>query len=162
MLNIGMHKLQSAMEYLMTYGWAILIIGVVLVALYELNVFTPSNYVSPICTLPAGFTCVSDYFYGNGLIALNIEYTNINPINITQIGCNSNQTTANIHKYSPPVPMNSGENSTFMVTCYQGSTPFSGQLSSLFTGSIALNYTDTRTGFQNFIYGKIVAKVTSS
>ncbi len=30
-------KLQSAMEYLMTYGWAILIIAVVLGALFELG-----------------------------------------------------------------------------------------------------------------------------
>jgi multidrug efflux pump subunit AcrB len=30
-------KAQSAMEYLMTYGWAILIISVVLAALFQLS-----------------------------------------------------------------------------------------------------------------------------
>jgi hypothetical protein len=30
-------KLQSAMEYLMTYGWAILIIAIVMVALFSLG-----------------------------------------------------------------------------------------------------------------------------
>ena len=30
---------QSAMEYLMTYGWAILIIAIVLVSLYEIGAF---------------------------------------------------------------------------------------------------------------------------
>jgi len=35
-------KAQSALEYLMTYGWAIIIIAVVLVALVNLGVFTPS------------------------------------------------------------------------------------------------------------------------
>lgn len=35
-------KGQSAMEYLMTYGWAILIIVVVLAALFYMGVFTPS------------------------------------------------------------------------------------------------------------------------
>jgi len=34
-------KAQSAMEYLMTYGWAILIISVVLAALFQLGVFNP-------------------------------------------------------------------------------------------------------------------------
>ncbi len=34
---------QSAMEYLMTYGWAILIIAVVLAALFELGVFNANN-----------------------------------------------------------------------------------------------------------------------
>ncbi|MEM0149388.1 MAG: LamG-like jellyroll fold domain-containing protein [Candidatus Micrarchaeaceae archaeon] len=37
-------KSQSAMEYLMTYGWAILIIAVVLAALFELGVFNPLTF----------------------------------------------------------------------------------------------------------------------
>jgi hypothetical protein len=36
-------KLQSAMEYLMTYGWAILIIAVVLGVLYQMGVFNSSS-----------------------------------------------------------------------------------------------------------------------
>ncbi len=34
---------QSAMEYLMTYGWAILIIAVVLGVLFQLGVFGGAN-----------------------------------------------------------------------------------------------------------------------
>jgi len=37
-------KAQSAMEYLMTYGWAILIIAIVLSALFELGVFNANNF----------------------------------------------------------------------------------------------------------------------
>ncbi len=37
-------KLQSAMEYLMTYGWAILIIAIVLAALFQLGVFDSSTF----------------------------------------------------------------------------------------------------------------------
>ena len=37
-------KSQSAMEYLMTYGWAILIIAVVLGALFSLGVFNSANF----------------------------------------------------------------------------------------------------------------------
>lgn len=36
-------KQQSAMEYLMTYGWSILIIAIVLAALFSLGVFSNSN-----------------------------------------------------------------------------------------------------------------------
>ena len=36
-------RLQSAMEYLMTYGWAILIIAIVLVALFQLGIFNSMN-----------------------------------------------------------------------------------------------------------------------
>ena len=37
-------RLQSAMEYLMTYGWAILIIAIVLGALFQLGVFNGQNF----------------------------------------------------------------------------------------------------------------------
>ena len=37
-------KAQSAMEYLMTYSWAILIIAVVLAALFQLGVFNPMSF----------------------------------------------------------------------------------------------------------------------
>jgi hypothetical protein len=37
-------RLQSAMEYLMTYGWAILIIAVVLGVLFQLGVFSSSSF----------------------------------------------------------------------------------------------------------------------
>jgi hypothetical protein len=42
-------KAQSAMEYLMTYGWAILIIAVVLGALFSLGVFSGSNLLGSAC-----------------------------------------------------------------------------------------------------------------
>ena len=38
-------KSQSAMEYLMTYGWAILIIAVVLAVLFQLGVFSGGNFL---------------------------------------------------------------------------------------------------------------------
>jgi len=37
-------KAQSAMEYLMTYSWAILIIAVVLAALFQLGIFNPMTF----------------------------------------------------------------------------------------------------------------------
>ncbi len=37
-------KSQSAMEYLMTYGWAILIIAVVLTVLFQMGIFSAGNF----------------------------------------------------------------------------------------------------------------------
>ncbi len=39
-------RLQAAMEYLTTYGWAILIIALVVAVLYSLGVFNPYNFVA--------------------------------------------------------------------------------------------------------------------
>jgi len=41
----GKIKSQAAMEYLMTYGWAILIIALVLGVLYSLGIMNPKNFL---------------------------------------------------------------------------------------------------------------------
>lgn len=49
MASLKNAKLQSAMEYLMTYGWAILAIAIVMVSLYSLGIFNLGN-LSPTAT----------------------------------------------------------------------------------------------------------------
>ncbi len=62
-------KAQSAMEYLMTYGWAILIIAVVLGALFSLGVFSGSNLLGSACVASSGYLCQSPvYSHANGEI----------------------------------------------------------------------------------------------
>ncbi len=56
---------QSALEYTMTYGWAILIIVIVVVVLYSLGIFSPSITVATVTGL-SGFQvnaqeCVSNF-----------------------------------------------------------------------------------------------------
>lgn len=46
-------KAQSALEYMMTYGWAILIIVIVAAVLYSLGIFNPTASTGPAVT---GFT----------------------------------------------------------------------------------------------------------
>ena len=48
-------KAQAAMEYLMTYGWAILIVIIVAAALYALGIFDPGTWTGARAT---GFTNV--------------------------------------------------------------------------------------------------------
>ena len=52
-------KAQSAMEYLMTYGWAILIIAVVLAALFSLGVFNSGALLGTACIAAPGYQCTS-------------------------------------------------------------------------------------------------------
>ncbi len=43
-------KGQGALEYLMTYGWALLVVVVVGAALYSLGVLNPASYAKQACT----------------------------------------------------------------------------------------------------------------
>ncbi len=61
-------KAQSALEYMMTYGWAILIIVIVAAVLYSLGIFSPSSSAGNTITGFAPFvglaaTCNSTGFY---------------------------------------------------------------------------------------------------
>ncbi len=65
-----MKKAQAAMEFLMTYGWAIFIVLGAIAALTFSGVLNPGRFLPDSCTFPSGFTCVdtavisssSDYF----------------------------------------------------------------------------------------------------
>lgn len=50
-------KSQAAMEFLMTYGWAILVVLVAIGALAYFGVLSPDQFLPAKCTLPAGIAC---------------------------------------------------------------------------------------------------------
>jgi len=66
-------KAQSAMEYLMTYGWAILIIAVVLGALFSLGVFSGSNLLGSACVAGSGYLCQAPiYSHSDSYIGVTV------------------------------------------------------------------------------------------
>ncbi|MDE1810974.1 MAG: hypothetical protein KGH66_02960 [Candidatus Micrarchaeota archaeon] len=50
-------KAQSAMEYLMTYGWAILVIAIVLAILFSIGVFSGGSFLGTSCIASSGYLC---------------------------------------------------------------------------------------------------------
>lgn len=63
-------KGQAAMEFLMTYGWAILVVLVAIGALAYFGVLSPSKFLPSSCTLEAGFGCDSFKADASGNIQL--------------------------------------------------------------------------------------------
>jgi hypothetical protein len=64
-------KAQSAMEYLMTYGWAILIIAVVLGALFSLGVFSGSSLIGTSCIAAPGYYCQNPVLDTSGTLTFS-------------------------------------------------------------------------------------------
>ncbi len=50
-------KGQAALEFLMTYGWAFLVILIVIGAFVYFDVLNPAGLVPARCSFPAGFSC---------------------------------------------------------------------------------------------------------
>ena len=71
-------KAQSAMEYLMTYGWAILIIAVVLGALFSLGVFSGTSLLGTTCIASSGYYCSNLVLHGGTLSFTFGQNTGVN------------------------------------------------------------------------------------
>src|SRR5271154_5956592 len=94
-------KLQSAMEYLTTYGWAILIIAIALAVLFDL-ISTAAAGPPQTCLLPAGFSCQNYFMAQNGLLTLNLLQSTQNPISVTAIGCNNPESVSHMDYGAAP------------------------------------------------------------
>ena len=84
-----MVKSQSAMEYLMTYGWAILIIAVVLAVLFQLGVFSSASFTSTSCTAQAGFLCAHPIMNTTGNVLITLGQAGSQTITVTALGCSN-------------------------------------------------------------------------
>jgi len=81
-------KAQSAMEYLMTYGWAILVVLIALGALFYLGVFSPKT--PSTCSVPAPFSCQDVKFDSStDTVTLVIGIAGVSDADITAITINN-------------------------------------------------------------------------
>jgi len=76
---------QAAMEYLMTYGWALLIIVIVFAALLYMGVLNPQARMQESCTLPVGFQCEPVEATGDGEVTVKITNLQAFPMEHVQI-----------------------------------------------------------------------------
>jgi hypothetical protein len=89
-------RAQSAMEYLMTYGWAILIIAVVLGALFSLGVFSGGALLGTSCVAGSGYLCSSPVLGSNGNLSFTFgQSTGVTIYNIG-MGCASTAGTGGL------------------------------------------------------------------
>jgi hypothetical protein len=81
-----MKKAQSAMEYLMTYGWAILIVIIVAAALFALGVFNPSTYTGRAATGFGELGTPSDWQYSTTTFTVVLKNQVGQDISVTSVG----------------------------------------------------------------------------
>ncbi len=168
-------KLQSAMEYLMTYGWAILIIAVVLGALFSLGVF--GNLLGNHCVTTPGWSCISATLSTNGILTMDIGQATGSTIYIQGAACSSLAATNGYPAYGAtgvgttgapevdsiavnsiaPSAVTNGQTFTLAVPCYTSSAAPAFTLGQAFTGYVWLNYTLTGAGGS-----PILAQITTS
>jgi uncharacterized protein (UPF0333 family) len=140
-------KAQAAMEFLMTYGWAILVVLVAIGALAYFGVLTPDKFLPNKCTLPAGIGCVDHKATPNGVTVvlrngLGYDMSNVT-VGIENCGIDNNPST---------IP--NGEKAEYSVSC-------SGYMSgkSKFSGELNVTYYLSDTELTHTAKGSIITKV---
>ena len=145
-------KGQSALEYLVTYGWAILAIVIIAVLLFYFGIFNPSTWVSSENRLTgmSGFSA-TDVKVTSSRIQIQLANEKGNRVNVT------NFTYKGVGTIEPTNGVTIGPGSSAQVNI-TGVAP--GQVGDAVNGEqVTLTYTDMATGIQHTLTGALSGKV---
>ena len=145
-MKIMYRKSQAAMEFLMTYGWAILVVLAAIAALAYFGVLSPEKFLPEKCLLETGFTCISSKVEtSQSTIVLTNAYGKTVIIDNIKIGdCSASFSNT----------LSSEEQGTFVVTgCSNG------DVKDIFKGEVVLKYTEKQTNLTKTAYGTINIKI---
>jgi hypothetical protein len=112
------NKGQAAMEFLMTYGWAILVVVAAIAALAYFGVLSPDRFLPEKCTLPSGLACLDSTVEGTGnASSVTISIQNSLGFDIVNIMVNlTSDTDLSCSQASDVNGLANGEKDVFTVT----------------------------------------------
>ena len=149
-------KSQAAMEVLMTYGWAILVVLAAIAALAYFGVLSPEKFLPEKCILSPGLTCVSQKVETSQItlvIANGLGRT------ITVTGLNvSGKGVGDCTKTGLSQDLMSGDDFTFTID-NNGADCSNGVQKDNYRGAITLSYTEKDTQITKTTFGDIVTKI---
>lgn len=150
-------KAQSATEYLMTYGWALLAIVVVAGVLFQMGLFGGSctdttNFKSPNL-LVEGFAVDAD-----GNVMLKITNSMGSDMNVTQVGAATTNITSSGASGCTSVTVPKSTSCTVKVLAAAVASP--GAAGACYDGTLTIKYTSD--GIPHPVAGSVAATVGAS
>ena len=127
-------KGQAAMEFLMTYGWALLVVLIAIGALASFGVLNPGQFLPETCTVAPGISCIDFSASESGGLKVMMQ----NGMGIALIDVALNSTSATTCAVAPAGDWGAGEVVTF--TC-EGAGGTEGEMYSGTEDGLTLNYT---------------------
>lgn len=148
-----MKKAQAGLDFLMTYGWALLLIVLIIGALFALGIFDIGSFLG---SRAAGFAQVGVSAWrvaDTGALTVQFENHVGSDIQITNVDAFMGTQAIN---YTTPIDLANGERSS---TITLGTFPTPGTVGSSYSVELELTYTDTATGFEYGDAGTITGQV---
>ncbi len=145
-LKPGTSKGQAAIEYLMTYGWAILVIAIVIVALY---IMTQTQVRLEQCTFPPGLVCndpTPQIYNSAGKVYMNLKLHNKQgqAIIVSAVTCTVDAPSEANDSYATPVTSTTipaGSSATFTnFACKRANTQLTFSTGQDFRGYVMVWY----------------------
>jgi len=160
------NKGQAAMEFLMTYGWAILVVLIAIGALAYFGVLSPGRFLPTTCTLAPGFACgefkvtVTDLNGSSAGTQTNvIQLRNglgatVTGVQLTFPSIINGATGACPPLADNPTTIIDGGTSTFYFTCAG-----IGSIGDRFKGTLSLYYTQSGQTLSHNITGDLTTRI---
>ncbi|MBN1502623.1 hypothetical protein JW930_03695 [Candidatus Woesearchaeota archaeon] len=140
-------KGQAAMEFLMTYGWAILVVIAAIAALAYFGVLDPSRLLPEKCEFPPGMDCIDKAAFDidnsevsialRNNVGFKIHITDVNSSQTTN-GCVVTDWAINGGASQTETPINNNDLATVVIDC---SSIEAGKFSETFTVTYRNNET---------------------
>jgi len=136
------------MEFLMTYGWAILVVLVAIGALAYFGVLSPDRFLPSKCQLPAGIACTDFKIDGNA--------NEVTIVLRNGLGFDLTGVVAGVEGCTDPAAqaLSNGGQQTFIATACIGLTG-----GSKYNGDFNVTYTNSDTSLAHKIQGTITGRV---
>ena len=144
-------KGQAAMEFLMTNGWAILVVLAAIGALAYFGVLSPDRFLPEKCTLPSGVACL-DFTGTTSQVDLVIQNSAGFDMQTTTVFVNSTSANFACTDAGADGTLTDGEKDTFSCA---GLTLSSGK----FKGVLNIAYTNAQTGMAHTKQGELILKI---
>jgi hypothetical protein len=147
------HKSQAAMEFLMTYGWAILVVLIAIGALSYFGVLSPDRFLPSRCNLPTGLTCV-DFEVSTSTVSVVLQNNFGEAIIIDGVVVAQKEGIA--CTYNTPVTLNNNGRTTLTIEgCSHGNS------GDRFNGDINVTYTKVETSLSHKAIGSMQSKLAA-
>jgi len=153
---MGFRKGQAALDFLMTYGWAIALVVIIAAVLFALGIFNVSNFTG---NKAAGFSGVSVQGWElstAGTMTMKVSNQVGSQISLTGIAVTIGQNTSTVSGL--PVNLNVGQSTATLTTAADAfganQVPGTG-----YTASVVINYTDQTSGFPYTTSGTLTGKI---
>lgn len=153
-------KGQAAMEFLMTYGWAILVVLVVIGALAYFGILNPSSFLPKRCILGSGLSCADSQLKADRTFSIVIVNSLANPIQITAVSLDDTKLqniagTCSVTGVPTAVILPGEQTAVLSGTC-SGTSLTAG---TRIKGKLTVAYTDVSTKFSHTQVGEAILDV---